>query len=388
MLRAHYSWPITMPTTLPTSAPKEPSTYALWREVQDVSNRTRLGGIYYLLAWLLAWGFSNAPQQHLLLGLGGCGFFALMLTLRWAHLPPSPHNERMLTRWLNSHWLLVLLTALGWGLAHALTLSARDFHSAQLIGIISTIAFSSAVAFTFAMRLRRGLCTILLLNLPGLLVLASNGERQLPILLTLAFYLLYLLMVSLRSHREYHAGINLELELLTQRDVLERLSRTDSLTGLGNRHQFNDLFPRMLANAKRQGTPLALVLMDIDLFKRINDLHGHLSGDACLEVFAERMRQVFRRDNDILLRLGGEEFAVLMPGSTLEHACQLAEQFRRQIADSPLQAREQSLSLTTSLGVGTFNEACDSSSEAFFQRVDSALFQAKADGRNRLVLAR
>ena len=371
-----------------TSAPKQPSTYALWREVQDVSNRTRLGSIYYLLAWLLTWGFSQAPLQHLLLGLGGCGFFTLMLVLRWIHLPPTIHSDRRLTRWINRHWLLVLLTAMGWGLAHALALSDPDFQRSQLVATVSTIAFSSAVAFTFSMRLRRGLCTVLLLNLPGLLVLASNGEQQLPILLTLAFYLIYLLMVGTRSFREYHAGIALELQLLEQRDALERLSRTDSLTGLGNRHQFNDLFPLMLANAKRQGSPLALVLMDIDLFKRVNDQHGHLTGDACLEVFAERMRQVFRRDNDILLRMGGEEFAVLMPGTDLEHAQQMAEQFRACIADNPLQAREHSLNLTTSLGVGTFEAERDCSSEAFFQRIDSALFQAKADGRNRLVLAR
>lgn len=371
-----------------TSAPKQPSTYALWREVQDVSNRTRLGSLYYLLAWLLTWGFSQAPLQHLLLGLGGCGFFTLMLVLRWIHLPPTIHSDRRLTRWINRHWLLVLLTAMGWGLAHALALSDPDFQRSQLVATVSTIAFSSAVAFTFSMRLRRGLCTVLLLNLPGLLVLASNGEQQLPILLTLAFYLIYLLMVGTRSFREYHAGIALELQLLEQRDALERLSRTDSLTGLGNRHQFNDLFPLMLANAKRQGSPLALVLMDIDLFKRVNDQHGHLTGDACLEVFAERMRQVFRRDNDILLRMGGEEFAVLMPGTDLQHAQQMAEQFRACIADNPLQAREHSLNLTTSLGVGTFEPTRDNSSEAFFQRVDSALFQAKADGRNRLVLAR
>ncbi len=371
-----------------TSAPKQPSTYALWREVQDVSNRTRLGSLYYLLAWLLTWGFSQAPLQHLLLGLGGCGFFTLMLVLRWIHLPPTIHSDRRLTRWINRHWLLVLLTAMGWGLAHALALSDPDFQRSQLVATVSTIAFSSAVAFTFSMRLRRGLCTVLLLNLPGLLVLASNGEQQLPILLTLAFYLIYLLMVGTRSFREYHAGIALELQLLEQRDALERLSRTDSLTGLGNRHQFNDLFPLMLANAKRQGSPLALVLMDIDLFKRVNDQHGHLTGDACLEVFAERMRQVFRRDNDILLRMGGEEFAVLMPGTDLEHAQQMAEQFRACIADNPLQAREHSLNLTTSLGVGTFEAERDCSSEAFFQRIDSALFQAKADGRNRLVLAR
>ena len=145
-----------------TSAPKQPSTYALWREVQDVSNRTRLGSLYYLLAWLLTWGFSQAPLQHLLLGLGGCSFFTLMLVLRWIHLPPTLHSDRRLTRWINRHWLLVLLTAMGWGLAHALALSDPDFQRSQLVATVSTIAFSSAVAFTFSMRLRRGLCTCLL----------------------------------------------------------------------------------------------------------------------------------------------------------------------------------------------------------------------------------
>ena len=107
--------------------------------------------------------------------------------------------------------------------------------------------------------------------------------------------------------------------------------------------------------------------------------------------FAERMRQVFRRDSDILLRLGGEEFAVLMPDTTLEQAMLLAERFRAELSEHPLKIPgldpAQHPPLTCSLGVGTFQPLCDDSAEAFYTRVDNALYRAKAGGRNRLELA-
>jgi diguanylate cyclase (GGDEF)-like protein len=166
---------------------------------------------------------------------------------------------------------------------------------------------------------------------------------------------------------------------------------TDALTGLNNRYQFNALLPNWLASARRQNSALALVLLDIDFFKMINDQFGHRAGDLYLQAFAERMRQVFRRDSDILLRLGGEEFAVLMPDTSLEQAMALAERFRTELTEQPLQVQTQSQGehppLTCSLGVGTFQPLCDDSAEAFYTRVDNALYRAKAAGRNRLELA-
>ena len=155
--------------------------------------------------------------------------------------------------------------------------------------------------------------------------MTMNWQQQHAMLITLTFYLSYLVLVLGRNHREYRATLDLELKLLEQQSQLDRLSRTDSLTQLGNRLQFNGLFPAMVASARRQDNPLSLVLLDIDFFKRINDEHGHSSGDACLSDFAERMRRVFRRDSDALLRLGGEEFGVLMPGTSLKEACDALE---------------------------------------------------------------
>lgn len=371
----------------PSEVPRSPQAFSLWREAQDTRVRTRLGGIYYLLAWLLTWLFSNAPGEQLWLGLGGTAVFAALLALRLLHHLPAEQSSEALLAWLNRHWRLILCTALLWGLTHAWALSDPAFASSWFIATLSTIAFSTALAFTFSMRKRHAILALLLLYLPGLLAMSADWQQHRATLITLAFYLSYLLLALNRSHREYHNTLGLELKLLEQQQSLEHLSRTDSLTQLGNRYQFNNLFPALIADAHRRGHPLAMVLLDIDYFKRINDEHGHACGDAYLSAFAQRMREVFRRDSDALLRLGGEEFGVLMPNTTLEQAQLLAAGFIANLAEHPFRVEGHCLPLTASLGVGCFDPQHDSSAEAFFKRVDDALYQAKRDGRNRLVLA-
>lgn len=372
---------------IPSEVPRSAQAFSLWREAQDTRLRTRLGGIYYLLAWLLVWLFSGAPAEHLLLGLGGAAVFAALLALRLLHRLPAEQSSEALQAWLDRHWCLILSTALLWGLTHAWALNDPLFASSWFIATLSTIAFSTALAFTFCMRKGRAILALLLLYLPGLLAMGANLATHQAALITLAFYLSYLLLALNRSHREYHSNLALELKLLEQQHSLERLSRTDSLTQLGNRYQFNTLFPALIANAQRQSDPFSLVLLDIDFFKRINDEHGHACGDAYLSAFAERMREIFRRDSDALLRLGGEEFGVLMPNTPLEQAQLLASHFIADLTQHPFNVEGHSLPLTASLGVGCFNPRRDQSAEAFFKRVDDALYQAKRDGRNRLVLA-
>lgn len=367
--------------------PRQPLTFALWREVQDTRGRTRLGGIYYLLAWLLTWLFSSNPGGMLSSGLLAAAFFALMLALRWLHRPTQQTSNACLQLWLDQHWRLILCTSLGWGLAHAWALSSAPFEPSRLIATLSTVAFSTAMAFNFSMRKERCMTAILLLYLPGLVVLLLQREEQQALLVTLACYLSYLLLALNRSHREYRATLELEQQLLDQRERFDQLSRTDSLTQLGNRLQFNNLFQSLVASVQRQGGQLSLVLLDIDYFKRINDEHGHGTGDQCLHAFAERMRAVFRRDSDALLRLGGEEFGVLMMDTPLEQACELAEAFRLDLANHGLTIHGQVLPMTTSLGVGSYDAQRDGSAETFFKRVDAALYRAKAEGRDRLVQA-
>ena len=363
----------------------------LWREASDTHIRSRFGGYYYLLAWALLWLTSSNPEQNLWIWSGGGLLLLVFFVLRSRQRPAEHLQPVQLQRWLDRRWTLLLLQSLTWGLMLAGIQLYPGIIASHLVTMLCVVVFGTALAFTYPMRMGRCALAILLTYLPSTAIKIHLGIGEIGESVALVLYLGYLALLLYRWNREYRIGVERELRLLHQGEQLDRLSRTDALTGLNNRYQFNALLPNWLASARRQNSALALVLLDIDFFKKINDQYGHRAGDLYLQAFAERMRQVFRRDSDILLRLGGEEFAVLMPDTSLEQAMALAEHFRAELSERPLQvptpSQEQQPPLTCSLGVGTFQPLCDDSAEAFYTRVDNALYRAKAAGRNRLELA-
>ena len=158
------------------------------------------------------------------------------------------------------------------------------------------------------------------------------------------------------------------------------LAERDALTGLYNRHRFNEEMGRMIALAERGGTRLALLYFDLDEFKYINDTFGHRAGDAMLIRVAGDIASVVRR-NEILSRLGGDEFAVLVPNATDNVLQVLAERIVRSIALIKFEFEGQSLQLTTSLGVAVFPEHAHTAGE-LIAHADSAMYQAKDAGKN------
>ena len=173
-------------------------------------------------------------------------------------------------------------------------------------------------------------------------------------------------------------------ELSTANRQLAELSRRDSLTGLFNRQVLNEELERMLAQAKRSQQPIAILMMDLDHFKKVNDQHGHLIGDACLQHAALRMQQRMR-SNDLLVRFGGEEFTAVLCGTDQSGAMDLAEQLRADLASHP--CIHQGLSIDLSLSIGVYALIPDSSSnrEQLLRNADQALYQAKAAGRNTVI---
>lgn len=166
---------------------------------------------------------------------------------------------------------------------------------------------------------------------------------------------------------------------------LVRQAHTDVLTGIGNRRQFFELAARELSRSNRSGSPLALLLLDIDDFKRINDQHGHEAGDAVLKSFAATVAAALR-DVDIFARLGGEEFAILLPDTDSVAARAVAERIRRQVS-LVVENRQQgqALSFTVSIGVAALIPGGEADSiDAMLRRADAALYQAKNAGRNRV----
>lgn len=155
----------------------------------------------------------------------------------------------------------------------------------------------------------------------------------------------------------------------------------DPLTGVKNRSTMEDSLIRGIELSRRQGTNLSVLLLDIDHFKQINDRFGHLYGDQALKAVAQCAEQTIR-DSDALFRYGGEEFLILLSGTDLDGSLKLAERIRRNIERlSPLPEREARL--TVSLGVTML--APEDDIERLLERVDAALYQAKQQGRNRVV---
>lgn len=162
---------------------------------------------------------------------------------------------------------------------------------------------------------------------------------------------------------------------------LERLASTDTLTGAFNRRKFQELSVRECAAARRGGTPLSLVLLDIDHFKQFNDVHGHETGDAVLREVAQVLRENIR-ENDYLVRWGGEEFLVFAPGSGAPAGHALAEKLRTRIAAHKVSGVHE---VTISLGVVTVDG--NTAMDAAIRRADEALYRAKANGRNQVCIA-
>lgn len=179
---------------------------------------------------------------------------------------------------------------------------------------------------------------------------------------------------------------NAIIELNEANEKLQQLTLTDPLTNLYNRRFFDTKLLEEWARAGRDQQPLALVLIDIDHFKSINDQHGHDVGDKCLQLVAQTLSEVISRKSDILIRFGGEEFAVLAPNTDTNGAMVLAERLRRALDESTLTLPNMALHLTISLGINVSVPDGQKTLRSFFREADEALYNAKAQGRNRAVL--
>ena len=190
---------------------------------------------------------------------------------------------------------------------------------------------------------------------------------------------------------EFHARIraarrilDLQEKLLAVQETLRVLALHDALTGLLNRRAIFESLGRELDRSRRQGTPLAVVLLDIDHFKRVNDTQGHLVGDEVLREAGRRMRRTVR-SYDSVGRYGGEEFLVVAPGFDGTRALDLAERIRLQFAQDPFPIPGGSLPVTASLGVVALDVGCAPETGAVLAAADEALYRAKHEGRNRTV---
>jgi len=208
---------------------------------------------------------------------------------------------------------------------------------------------------------------VMLVAPEGSNLLANSWQRLLQFIANLLFFALVL------------GGLLITNEKLLYR--LAHLAERDALTGLYNRRALLDLAERAVG----QQALLAVLMIDLDHFKTINDRYGHAAGDAALRQFAERLSQSCRR-GDLVGRYGGEEFCVVLPGATASVAQRVAERLRAAMAAEPVSFGQQQIAVTISVGLACQRPELDGL-EPLLAAADSALYQAKRRGRNRVELA-
>jgi len=188
--------------------------------------------------------------------------------------------------------------------------------------------------------------------------------------------------------RDITRQVTMENDLRAATAALAVLANTDDLTGLANRRRLVERLKEEVERSRRYGRPLSLILLDLDHFKGVNDACGHAAGDEVLRVTARAMESVCR-DLDVPGRMGGEEFAVILPETDAAGARTLADRLRLEIArclHSP--EGHEPFQVTASLGVATLDPESDRGVEALMQAADEAMYRAKDQGRNRVAMAR
>ena len=182
------------------------------------------------------------------------------------------------------------------------------------------------------------------------------------------------------------ARVRTQSRLYKQTLELASLAATDPLTGVPNRRKFDETFASEWARSTRQQEPLSMLMIDIDEFKRYNDSYGHGRGDECLVRVATVLRECIHRSTDLVARLGGEEFGVILPDTDLAGTQEIAQSIINAFAEQRIPRGDgaQFSYLTVSVGYCTRN-ASDETMQHLFERADAALYRAKSGGRNQAV---
>ncbi len=194
------------------------------------------------------------------------------------------------------------------------------------------------------------------------------------------------LQAQQQANRELEKKVRERTEDLRKANsILEELSATDVLTGLKNRRSFDETAKREYVRCFRYQRPIALVFVDIDHFKKFNDVYGHLIGDEALRTVARILAHAAVRDSDMVARYGGEEFCILLPETETEGAVAVGERVRAQVEREEFLVNGQRVPITVSLGVSCHRPSSPDLLDSLIREADEALYDAKANGRNQVI---
>ncbi len=306
-----------------------------------------------------------------------------ILFLRYFRIRPS---GKELLGWERPYAMTLALAGTAWGFG-ALLIMPQHSELHQVALLLLLVGMSGSAVGVYSPRRGMMLMVVALLMLPSFVWVALRGGQLFFILLVATGTFLFTIWRSSAVFSRYmHRAFLFPLELEDARVKAERMARQDQLTGLDNRRALYEAGRRLMEN--RRGESTALILFDLDHFKKINDTYGHANGDLVLRHVAKVLSENLRSD-DVAARIGGEEFAVLLRVSRREAAESVARKLREKLAESPVTLQGEyvgtGIHVTASFGVAFGRHL---SLDQLLQQADKALYEAKDKGRNQVVMAR
>lgn len=384
-----------MPTAPPEAAPPPdprevvtlPPTYEA-QAVLDLVSRVRYGLWMYVLIWpvlMLADGYAARHPSY----VWGNGL-ALLSTamIRWhvhAGMPLMLKHDLTRTRFV--YRALSIAQHLYWGLLCAQIMTDPDAPTLKWLMLICTVGITANGTVIVAIdRLLPALYAPCTLGPTALTVLAAGGSSTNLAIVGLTIMLMaYSRVLYDLVGRDYWERQRIHFLLERRAAELEAISRTDALTRVANRMKFEERLTQTWRDACRRQEPLALAMVDLDHFKRINDRHGHPFGDRCLQAAASALSQAMVRPYDLVARYGGEEFVILMPNTDLAGAHEVAQRALTSVCALELLDKTQPVPLSCSIGVAMVYPGPRHRSEQLVAAADWALYEAKQAGRCRVV---
>jgi len=318
-------------------------------------------------------------QDHrLLLAWFGALFltFVIRLALFTLYHRKSPRGRELLA-WERPYFITLILSSLTWGIGSLFIMPADSF-VLQAITFSFLVGLAGGAISVYSSHSAMTIATIASILFPSTAYFLLSGSSM---FIGLAIASILFFVSSVRAARFLSKTLNQNFlmthELEASRIKAERLANIDDLTGLHTRRAFYELGKVLSNSSQRNAQPLSIIIMDIDNFKRINDSYGHAAGDSALMQVGKIMRERLRK-SDISGRIGGEEFAVILPGTSLQQSFQLAEALRKQIEELSIQSEDKTIRITASFGVASGMDDLDTLGE----HADKAMYRSKQSGRN------
>lgn len=288
----------------------------------------------------------------------------------------DPQAEDVLS-WEKPYFITLILSSLIWGVGCLLIMpSDSPLHQAVIFYFLIGMA-GGAVSVYSAHRVMT-LATVATILLPVTGYFLLNGEF---VFLGMAIGAVVFFLSAIRSTNvlglALHQNFLMTYQLEISRAEAERRARVDELTGLFNRRAFYEYGKILANNSQRNKDALAMIIMDLDNFKMVNDSFGHAAGDVALKQIGQILLKRLRK-SDIFARIGGEEFGMLLPLTSLNEAAQLAEELRKVVQSSAVSYEDKNFTITASFGVSSGISDIDT----LVRQADMAMYQSKDAGRN------